>query len=395
MKKAMVIILACLLMAGCSPKNVPASNTQAANGAGQQTSTNAVQEPVVSAEAKEEGWYAGAIGNSKVHARFDISGDKVSGVYYYDKYKKNIEFSGYLEKQIKDIQRIDLTEKTDKQGAIYAIFRSPDYIQGVWVSGNARYPMYLIREGASQTPPTQTGEQAAKLAGHWNGKGSGYFGGSEADITVLSDDLIFYELSAFNGANLGTLQSFAIVKDGIGTTIFEDKTYDEKKENVRFQFSLKDGSLMLDSNAYDYGCGMGVSFDKAYTKEEISVSMPTALDIGIVDTKEQDELFKKIVGDSYGAFISYTAGVSYTEDTMDGKKVKYGESLLRGASGYCFYIISDESIYAAIFVDDNLAYFTNDKAYSNKLPKPLEDWLKSKGNNPESAKIIYNYKELQ
>jgi len=57
--------------------------------------------------------------------------------------------------------------------------------------------------------------------------------------------------------------------------------------------------------------------------------MPTALEVGIVETKEQDELFKKLVGDKYSDFIMYTSHVFYSELTWNGEKVKAGESYLR------------------------------------------------------------------
>jgi len=38
---------------------------------------------------------------------------------------------------------------------------------------------------------------AGGFEGSWTGKESGYFAGSQADIKVLFDDLIFYNLSAF------------------------------------------------------------------------------------------------------------------------------------------------------------------------------------------------------
>jgi len=134
-------------------------------------------------------------------------------------------------------------------------------------------------------------------------------------------------------------------------------------------------------------CGMGALFYPDYVFGEIDVVMPDAIDVGIVKTEEQHELFKKLVGDKYNEFISYTSYVDYSEVIMDGEKVKAGNSMLRGAYGYCSYIISSKYIYAAIIGDDGIYYYTNDKKYANKIPEPMAEWSKKRD------KIIYNYKE--
>jgi len=123
-------------------------------------------------------------------------------------------------------------------------------------------------------------------------------------------------------------------------------------------------------------CGMGALFYPDYVFGEIDVVMPDAIDVGIVKTEEQHELFKKLVGDKYNEFISYTSYVDYSEVIMDGEKVKAGNSMLRGAYGYCSYIISSKYIYAAIIGDDGIYYYTNDKKYANKIPEPMAEWSK-------------------
>ncbi len=249
--------------------------------------------------------------------------------------------------------------------------------------------MYLIREGSEVTAPMQPGIDIMKFDGHWTGQNSGYFRGSEADIKVLYNDLIYYDLKAFSGANIGDLTSFGIVNNNIAKTAFKDMTYDDKNENVLFEFKIENNLLNLKSNMYDYMCGMGVGFDSSFVKGKVDVVMPTALQVGIVDTKEQEALFKKIVGDRFSDFINYTSYVDYSEVSLDGKKVKAGNSLLRGLGGFCSYIISSEYIYAAIVGDDSIDYFTNDEKYSKKMPKPIADWA----TNKEGLKINYNYKE--
>lgn len=350
----------------------------------QKQQTTAAEQPPAGKE-----WFAGVIGNAKVHAKIDVCGDEVSGVYYYDQYKSNINLTGYIEDSMKGMQTIRLTENTDKKGEIHALFRSRDYIQGFWSNGKDIFPMYLIRENSKVTPPKQPGKAAMKFDGHWTGKTSGYFNSSEADISALFDDLIYYGLSAYNGTHLGAMDGFGIVKNGIAETIFEDKTYDEK-ENIVFEFSVDNDTLNLDSNRYDYMCGMGVAFDSNYTKGNVDIPVPTAQQVGIVDTKEKDELFKKLVGSEYGEFIQCTQWVDYSEVLLDGKQVNAGPSILTGFIGYCYYVVSDEHIYAAkVSAGGGITYYTNDKNYAKKLPWPMTDWVEDK----KDLKVEYNYKE--
>jgi len=340
-------------------------------------------------ENNTEGWFAGFIGNKKIHAKIDISENKASGVYYYDDYKTNIKLEGHVDiDEMKDFRTVYLSEDTDKRGVFLGVFRTDDYIQGCWKNDNAIYPMYLIREGADITPPKQPGADSKRFDGHWTGKESGYFAGSEADIKVLFDDLIYYELFAFSGTALGALESFGIIENNVAKTVFKDTTYDEKKENVVFEFRIDKDSLHLDSNDYSYYCGMGVGFGSDYVKGKIEIKMPTAFEVGIVDTEEQDELFRKLVGDMYEDFIMHTSYVSYDEEIWNGEKVKVGISYLRGYSGCCAYILSKDHIYAAIIGDDGIYYYTNDKNYADKIPEPMAEWANKR------SEIFYNYKEL-
>jgi len=40
--------------------------------------------------------FAGFIGNKPIHAKINVSQDKVSGVYYYDEYKTSIKLKAIL-----------------------------------------------------------------------------------------------------------------------------------------------------------------------------------------------------------------------------------------------------------------------------------------------------------
>lgn len=406
MKKVTILVLIMFGLVGCSAENV---QKQADMTSPVPVSTNlvkeqveATQEPTAQTKALNQqsisettqipidnSWFAGSIGNSKIHAKLDVIGDTVSGFYYYDQYKTNITLHGHLGEynQLKDFQSISLTEDTAKQGVIKGVLRTNDYIEGYWKSGNDIYPMYLIRESSDIAPPKEPSLNTSKFDGDWTGEDSNYFCGSKAEIKVLFDDLIYYSLSAHNGTHFGTLDSFGIIDNGVSKTVFTDTTDFQSGENVVFEFMIDNNLLKLKSNDYNYYCGMGVAFSSNFVKGNINFDIPTALEVGIVDTKDQDDLFKKLVEDKYNYFIAYTAGVDYSEVILDGEKVKCGTSYLRGANGYCVYIISEKHIYAAI-MDNGINYYTNDINYAERIPEPMIEWLR------DIKEIKYNYKEV-
>jgi hypothetical protein len=363
--------------------------------------TDSVKEQVtdINNENITDDWFVGFIGNKKIYAKFDISEDRISGVYH-DGYKTNIELKGYFNSitAIKGFRTFELWEETDDRGDIIGIFRTDDYIQGCWIKDDVIYPMHLTREGTDITPPQKPSSDAIKYEGTWTGKSSGFFTGSKANVKALFDDLIYYELSAFNGANSGLLNSFAFIENNVAKTVYENDINIGEKEDIVFEFSVENDLLHLNSNDYSFFCGMGVFFDSHYVKGEIEIKMPTALDVGIVDTKEQDELFKKLVGDRYDDFITYTSTVFYSKLIWNDKEVKAGEAYLRGYSGKCFYIISDEHIYAAINENKNVYYYTNDKNYADNIPEPMVDWVNERlyiwMEDDNGGKIFYNYKDL-
>lgn len=340
-------------------------------------------------QEKEDTWFTGKIGDSKIHAKLDISGDKVTGVYYYDKNKEEIKLEGYYDYSayLKDYHMFFVYEGSSQKSWLIGLIRSEDYIVGLWKSEDKEYPMYLIREGSDQTPPKEPGSQIMKMNGYWNGMNNGYFSKSSADIYVLFDDLIYYELFAMNGTHSGELESFAIVKNKTAESLFQEQTnYTEPKENISFRFQLEGDNLVLDSNKYDFWCGMGVGYDSKYTKEDIEIPVPTALELEIVDTQEQEDQFRELTGDQYESFIQLTQFVAYEDITMDGKTVKAGESYLRGMNGCCYYILSENKLYLAFNNYESIDYYTNDSEYMDKLPQPMLDWA---GN----MKINYHKKK--
>lgn len=334
------------------------------------------QQSVTPTTKGKDNWFTGAIGNAKIHAKFQVDGKEITGVYYYDKYKVNINLSGSMDYYIKDYPAISLDEDTEQEGVLFGIYKSEDYIEGYWKSGSDIYPMYLIKEGSDINPPAKPSKSITKFKGNWKGLHSTYYESSNATITTLFNDMIYYDLSAINGFNIGEVESLAIRKGNLYETVFEERIDwdDDTSDHTRFEFILKNNKLYVKSNNYSFWCGNGVSFDYVYMTEGLDIPVPTALEVGIVETEEQEKIFKNIVGDDYEHFICYTEEVSYENKILDGEKVKAGESFSKGYPRGCYYIISSKYIYAAYNGYDSIVYYTNDPNYATSLPKPMSDW---------------------
>lgn len=396
-----------LFMAGCSHQidrvdsidqieQLPSSNYQIPEEIteGNDAVENKSEEMIIEkAETKEEGQTvfigAGKIGDYPIHGTFDL--EKKIGTYSYDKYNIPIELSGssevvYAKNVVGD--RLYIYYEDDKGETTLTILqRDEDYLQGIWHKGDVQYPFYLIREGSDRVPPVTT-EKVQGLQGTWTGEKKSYFAGANAEIEVLFDDLIWFNLEAYNGGASGSMTGLAIKDKQTNEIIFES-IYDDPDEEVVFKFILKDGKLRLESNDYSYGCGAGVSFETDYIKGKIEIPLPSALDVGIVLTKEQQEIFKAIVGEKYKDFIDSTQSVMYEEVLFEDRVALGGESYLKGVSGCCYYIIADQYIYAAL-KEDKLQYYTNDSRYKDCLPASMEDWA------PEyeaENNINYHFKE--
>jgi len=334
---------------------------------------------------EENNKFTGMIGESKIHMTLSYQDNKITGVYYYDKYKTEINVSGKIIFELKDYPSINLFEDSEQYGSINGIIRTKDYIEGYWQDYDHMYPMYLMREGADVKAPEKPGKHTQSFAGHWYGNNSTYYSKSDLDITALFNDMIYYDLEAQSGSNVGSYSGVAIVNQDAANALLGDYNDWNRHDDFQlFEFTQQMNDLCLNSNDYNYGCGMWVSFDNQYSKEEAKIEEPTALEVGIVSTSEQEDDFRDLVRTYYSDFINNTQYVDYKEITLDGEKVMAGESVFQGMSSCCYYIISEDSIYAAFSDEKDIKYFTNDGNYIDYMPKPMQEWADEKG-----LKIIY------
>lgn len=203
--------------------------------------------------------------------------------------------------------------------------------------------------------------------GQWIGEKSTYYTSSELNIKPLSDNLVEFELTAFSGCHTG------YYKDTVN--IENEKAVHKTRDNIEFIFKLDErGRIQLQSNDYTYYCGYGVKFDSVYVKE-LKIKPPTAIKVGIVDTNEQEKIFKTLTGDMYDTFIDYAQ--YYFEEDNDYRGYRLRTFGLRGYSNAAVVMLNNKKNYIIAAVDSSsgVYYYTNDENYKKKPPEFIKEWL--------------------
>ncbi len=327
----------------------------------------------------------GKVGDYPIHMTLDF--DTGEGSYSYDRVGQpiSLDINTYT-----DQKNMFYLEEEEGKLCLYAY--SKDSFYGVWYPKekeediSSYLEVNLQREGTKEELPPKSSEAEA-FEGTWYGKNNNYYGFSNIWVYPVGDTLIYYGGLSINGFHMGSWEGFAIKNEELGKRVYERVEYDEYFDRtVYFRWYLEGDQLILDANRRDWHCGMGVSFDDCYLREEPVIKMPTALEVGIAENEEEETLFKKLVQEYYSHFINLTSYVDYQEVWLnDTEKAWGGGSLLTGWSNACYYMKTKDKMYVAL-KDDKLYYFTNDSRYQSQLPKAMAEWAAS-----YEGEIDYNY----
>ncbi|WP_432663724.1 hypothetical protein R9X47_24455 [Wukongibacter baidiensis] len=221
--------------------------------------------------------------------------------------------------------------------------------------------------GPQHDKEIQVDESLKQWYGEWVGANSSYHRRSQLSIKPISDNLIEFNLNAYNGCRTGGYDDT--------TKIVNGKAIHKTEDGVEFIFSLdKEGRIQLQSNNYTYYCGAGVSFDSVYVKE-LNIQPPTAIEAGLVDTDEQEKIFKDLTGDMYDTFIDYAQ--FYFDEESNYKNYRIRTFGLLSWSDIAVVMLDNKRnhIIAAIDSGEGVHYYTNDKDWHKKPPKFIEEWL--------------------
>lgn len=222
----------------------------------------------------------------------------------------------------------------------------------------------------------QTKEKSMDWSGKWIGANSQFYFGSELIITQGTDSSFKFQLAANNGSHEGGHGGSAeILADGVA--IHELKDTSSYSDDVYFIFILDDekGKINLRSNDYEFNCGMGTSFDREYVRE-LNIERPSAIDRDIVDTPEQEQIFKELTGEGYDHLIEVAQ--YYSEDYPDFGDYRIRTYGVYGAKNLAVVMLDNKNNNIIAVIDGT--YYSTDDKYKNKRPKFIEEWIKGENH---------------
>ncbi len=179
-----------------------------------------------------------------------------------------------------------------------------------------------------------------------------------------------FRILANNGANTCDVAGVASVNKK-GNAVFKDKD-NGAKCHIDFALDSDNMSYIVTPNNECSGyCGLGASFDGDYTKQKdffVKRGVLSELNSGV---------FSMLVGNWYETFYESMPATFETEN-LDSFSAKVNSGAVRGMYTLQEGVImeNDEGkIWAAVIVDEKVAYFTNDPEYFKKLPLTIKNWM--------------------
>lgn len=222
---------------------------------------------------------------------------------------------------------------------------------------------------------TDTASDKSGLVGSWSRTGdlkSRLFETAVLEIEKVEDNKMKFILISSMGANMGEIDGEAVVSGN--EAVFNGKN--DSKVIFRFENSKV---IVKTNEEVKYYAGAGVSFDGEYEKDlpDIDFNKVSLIELGIVDTKEQEDIFKSLVGDRLDIYIN-SAQIKSQGDDLDKLGAEVRSFYVRGLAQFQRFIVmftKDNKFYTAVINGDKPEYFTNDEKYKNKMPKTIKEWI--------------------
>ncbi|WP_019216594.1 lysozyme inhibitor LprI family protein [Legionella tunisiensis] len=223
--------------------------------------------------------------------------------------------------------------------------------------------------------------------GTWLADYSNQYGQSVLDITAVDSKGFSYTIMANNGGNTGELENKAFFIGNDALTI--DKNEEGGNPPCQLLFQFVNNKLAVTQNSgCTYYAGNGVFFNGNYVKNGKKKSL-NLVELGLLDSKHQEDSFKKLVGSDYSQFASGCGSARDSEQSTD-PKASVRSGFIRGIGpGNCIIMANNDLIWAAILNSDErkVYYFTNDPNRRGQLPLAIQEWLvareKEDGKNIE------------
>jgi len=221
-------------------------------------------------------------------------------------------------------------------------------------------------------------------------------------ITAISKTKFKFRIEALNGANTGEISGSARIKGS--KAFFDDKTDSRSGSDAygcQLLFINKGRSIEIKTS---YGCnnygGNGVVLGGEYTKGKPVIKENNFVQLEVFPNLAIDRKFKSLVGNEYENFLDDFQLINEDED-LDKLNAKVFSACVRGICPYNAGIImfdGKDNIWAAVTNLDverltRIYYFTNNSAWTGKLPKTIEKWVEDKRSMNENLKVIFRNKK--
>lgn len=195
------------------------------------------------------------------------------------------------------------------------------------------------------------------------------------EIKAAKDNSIEFSIFASSGGNTGEIDGQAMVEKNIATYVNV-----EDGDTCLIIFSLQgDSVIIIDQQLGNCYTGMGVGYSGKYQNERNlpkKTDTKTLVELGVLNSKPQDSIFKELVKEKYNLFVNTTQETSESED-LDSLNTVVKSSGVKGLYTSMENIVMVDSvnnIWAAVIDDDKVYYFTNSEKHKNTLPKTIDNW---------------------
>jgi hypothetical protein len=327
--------------------------------------------------------------------RLEIVAGRITGSYYYEKYKVPIAIRGFLTKApIAPGRPLDerLQLRLEERGAdgkwtgtFTGHFVSDNRVEGMWAAGNGAkaFSFVLDRADDNDSQPALKPSPAASpggWSGTWTREDKSGFDAADVTIDQVTRQSFCFDISAVSGAHSGEIAGRASINGEKAR--FAEKTEDGggATHECIVDFVSRSKAIEVSTNGGCWGHGgMGVVFDGIYLREKPQAAELTLRRLDDAWTAENDRVFAQLTGKDYETFASTCQMVEEIDD-LDGFGAKARACSVRGLYTSMDSIImttASGKIYAAVIDaegDSKVLYFTNDPRYAGILPKTIDHW---------------------